>query len=78
MKKPIETWNATRTPQGDTIYQCERIHPRTGLKYKCSWDEKRFEAYCDEHRYRREFVHKGAGIYDIHLYPIETRQAALF
>ncbi|MBK9983840.1 MAG: hypothetical protein IPP15_15975 [Saprospiraceae bacterium] len=74
MKKPIETWTGTKRDDGTVIYQL----PSNFNCHRKTFDEKRFEAYCDKYGYRREFVNKGAGIYDIHLYPIETRQAALF
>lgn len=75
MKKPIETWTATVRTDGTTIYQ-KPNHFNNGSPK--TYDEKRFEAYCDEYGYRREFVKQGGGLYDIHLYKIETRQAALF
>ncbi len=74
MKKPIETWTATARPDGTVIYQLPNVFNGTPKTF----DEKRFESYCDEHGYQRRFVSTGAGMYNIELYPIETRQAALF
>lgn len=75
MKKPIETWTATVRPDGTVIYQKPNHYSNGSPK---TFDEKRFEAYCDENRLRREFQKQGAGLYEIYLYKIETRQAALF
>jgi len=74
MKKSIETWTATVRPDGTVVYQL----PSHFSGYRKTFDEKRFEAYCDEHNYRREFKQQGVGLYEIYLYPIETRQTSLF
>lgn len=74
MKKPIEKWTGTVRPDGSVIYQRKSSFNGYGKTY----DEHDFDTYCESKNLRREFEKLGGGLYEIYLYPIETRQIVLF
>lgn len=73
-----ETAEIVKGTDGARLYQFKRWNPKTDEWFKSTLDEKRFEAYCDENDYQREFVVISDGTEYVRLFKTDHRQPMLF